>query len=35
MPLPQRPARVKVTLADGTVGWLADPPEAPPGAEQR
>ena len=29
MPLPQHPARVNVTLADGTVGWLADPPEAP------
>jgi hypothetical protein len=35
MPLPQHPARVKVTLADGTVGWLADPPEAPTGAQQR
>ena len=35
MPLPQHPARVKVTLADGTVGWLADPPEAPIGAAQR
>jgi hypothetical protein len=32
MPLPQHPARVKVTLADGAVGWLADPPEAPIGS---
>ena len=35
MPLPQPPARVKVTLADGTVGWLADPPEAPIGDPRR
>jgi hypothetical protein len=37
MPVPQHPARVKVTLADGTVGWLADPPEEPvsSGAAQR
>jgi len=37
MPLPQHTARVKVTLADGTVGWLADPPEEPvsSGAAQR
>ncbi len=37
MPLPQHPARVKVTLGDGTVGWLADPPEEPvsSGAAQR
>jgi hypothetical protein len=35
MPLPQRLARVKVTLKDGTVRWLADPPEAPWGAERR
>jgi hypothetical protein len=35
MPLPQHPARVKVTLADGTVGWLADPPEAGIGAAQQ
>jgi len=35
MPLPQQPARVKVTLADGTVGWLADPPEERSGAARR
>ena len=34
MPLPStQPGQV--TLADGTVGWLADPPEAPIGAQQR
>lgn len=26
-PLPVVPARVRVTLADGTEHWLADPPE--------
>ena len=35
IPLPQHPARVKVTLADGTVAWLADQPEAPIGYPQR
>ena len=35
MALPEHPARVRVTLADGTVGWLADPPEAPIGSAQR
>jgi hypothetical protein len=35
MPLPQYPARVKVTTKDGAVLWLGDPPEAPWGAEHR
>jgi len=32
---PGRRLGIRFPLADGTVGWLADPPEAPLGAEQR
>jgi hypothetical protein len=35
MPLPQYPARVKVTTKDGAVRWLGDPPGAPWGSEHR